>query len=80
MLRLYFASGRRRSLRYEVRALNLPQDRKTCGRLGVQVRDGCGLTHGSAPTVYLCSGYRKSARSPTQFEGEPIKKLLGTGS
>ena len=47
------ASGRRRSLRYEARTLNLPQVRnlREIGDNGLH--EGVGSTHGSTPTIYL---------------------------
>ncbi len=66
------ASGHRRSLRYEVRALHLPQvsNLREVGdnRLHEVVRP----THGSARTIYECSGHHNSARSPTQFGEGPL--------
>jgi len=47
MLRLYCTTCHRRCLRYKVRVINLPQVFLSCGRLGVQVRDGCGPTLGA---------------------------------
>jgi hypothetical protein len=52
MLRLYNASGRRRSLRYEVRALNLPQVRNLREVGDNRLLEGVGPTFGSVPTIY----------------------------
>ncbi len=46
------ASGRRRSLRYEVRALNLPQVWNLREVGDNRLHEGVGPTHGSVPTIY----------------------------
>ena len=45
-------SGRRCSLRYEVRALNLPQVSNLWEVGAKRLHEGVGPTHGSAPTIY----------------------------
>ncbi len=46
------ASGCRRSLRYEVPALNLPQVWNLREVGDNRLHEGVGLTHGSVPTIY----------------------------
>ncbi len=66
------ASGHRRSLRYEIRALHLPQVSNLREVGHKRLHEGVRPTHGSAPTIYECSGHHNSARSPTQFGEGPL--------
>jgi len=52
MLRLYIVSIAGCCLRYEVRALNLPQVSNLREVLDNMLHEGVGPTHGSAPTIY----------------------------
>ncbi len=75
MLRLYFASGRRRSLRYQVRALNLPQVSNLREVGDSRLQEGVGPTHGSAQRFTYVLGTVNPRGPPHNLEETRLKSF-----